>query len=156
MPRRSAISERRSPISLEGDPLTTLPLQELIPRYVDAWNDPDPAHRRTALASVYADDGRIVMRTGVFAGIDAVIGHIAEVFCQFIAPGRYRFATGGAVAHHDSVLFRWELRDAASGELADAGMNLFLLSPEGRIANDYQFTLGADSSIGSGRLYDGV
>lgn len=132
--------------------MTALSIQELIPRYVDAWNDPDPAHRRTALASIYADDGRIVMRTGVFTGIEAVTGHVAEVFGQFIAPGRYRFATGAAVAHHDCVLFRWELRDTASGELADGGMNLFLLSPDGRIAGDYQFALGVDSSIGSGEL----
>ncbi len=127
------MSERRSPNYLEGGPLTALSPQELIPRYVDAWNDPDPAHRRIALASLYADDGQIVMRTGVFAGIDAVIEHVTEVFGQFIAPGRYRFATGGAAAHHDCVLFHWELRDAASGELADGGMNLFLLSPDGRI-----------------------
>jgi hypothetical protein len=132
--------------------LIALSAQELIRRYVDAWNDRDPAHRRTVLGSLYADDGRIVMRTGVFTGIDAVIGHITDVFNQFIAPGRYLFATGGAVAHHDCVLFRWELRDAASGELADAGMNLFLLSPEGRIAGDYQFALGVGSSIGSGEL----
>jgi hypothetical protein len=132
--------------------LTALSLQELIPRYVDAWNDPDPIRRSTELASLYADDGRIVMRTGVFAGIDAVIGHVTEVSGRFIAPGRHRFAAGGAAAHHDCVLFRWELRDAASSELADAGMNLFLLSPGGRIADDYQFTLGADSSIGSGGL----
>lgn len=132
--------------------MTALSFQELIPRYVDAWNDPDSTRRRASLASLYATDGSIVMRTGVFTGIDKIIGHITEVFNQFIAPGRYRFATGGAVAHHDCVLFRWELRDAASGELADAGMNLFLLSPEGRIAGDYQFTLGVDSSIGSSGL----
>lgn len=132
--------------------MTALSLQELIPRYVDAWNDPDPVHRRIALTSIYADDGRIVMRTGVFAGIDAVVEHVTEVFGQFIAPGRYRFATGGAAAHHDCVLFRWELREAASGEVADGGMNLFLLAPDGRIAGDYQFALGADSSIGSGAL----
>lgn len=143
------MSGERSPTASEGGPLTAQSLQELIPRYVDAWNDPDSAHRQAALASLYADDGRIVMRTGVFAGIGAIIEHIAEVFDLFIAPRRYRFATGGAVAHHDCVLFRWELRDAASGELADAGMNLFLLSAEGRIASDYQFTLGVDSSIGS-------
>lgn len=129
--------------------MTALSLRELIPGYVNAWNDPDPGRRGTALASLYADDGRIVMRTGVFTGIDAVIGHVTQVFDHFIAPGRYRFATGGAVAHHHCVLFRWELRDATSGELADAGMNMFLLSPDGRIAGDYQFTLGADSSIGS-------
>lgn len=132
--------------------MTALSVQELVPRYVDAWNEADPAQRHIALASLYADDGRIVMRTGVFTGIDAVIGHVGEVFDQFVALGRYRFASGGAVAHHDCVLFRWELRDAVNGELSDGGMNLFLISPEGRIAYDYQFGLGADSSIGSSEL----
>jgi hypothetical protein len=129
--------------------LAVQPLQDLIPRYVDAWNDPDPVHRRAELASVYAGDGRIVTQGGVCAGIDAVAEHVARVHDQFIALGRYRFASGGAVGHHDCILFRWEMREAASGELADAGMNLFLLSAGGLIVGDYQFALGVDSSIGS-------
>jgi hypothetical protein len=129
--------------------LSTQPPQDLIPRYVDAWNDPDPVRRRAGLAAVYAGDGRIVTHGGVFAGIDAVAQHVGQVHDQFIAPGRYRFASGGAVGHHDCILFRWEMREAASGELADAGLNLFLLSATGLIAGDYQFTLGVDSSIGS-------
>jgi hypothetical protein len=123
--------------------------QGLALRYVDAWNDPDPVHRSVELGCLYSDDAQIVMGTDVFIGLDAVVAHMTEVFEQFIAPGRYRFGTGGVVAHHDCVLFRWELRDAASGELADAGMNCFLLSEDGRIADDYQFTLGVDSSIGT-------
>ena len=74
---------------------------------------------------------------------------MAEVYDEFIAPGRYRFSSGGAVGHHDCILFRWEMREAASGELADAGINLFLLSAAELIAGDYQFVLGVDSSIGS-------
>jgi hypothetical protein len=74
---------------------------------------------------------------------------VGQVHDQFIASGQYRFASGGAVGHHDCVLFHWEMRKAASGELADAGMNVFLLSAAGLIAHDYQFTLGVDSSIGS-------
>jgi hypothetical protein len=116
---------------------------------VDAWNDSDPVHRRSELASLYAEDGSIVTQIGVFAGIDAVIRHVAEVYDEFIALGRYRFSSGGAVGHHDCVLFCWELREAASGELADAGMNLFLLSATGLIVGDYQFVLGVHASIGS-------
>jgi hypothetical protein len=123
--------------------------QDLIPRYVDAWNDPDPVRRRAGLASVYAGDGRIVTQGGVFAGIDAITGHVAQVHDQFIAPGRYRFASGGAIGHHDCILFRWEMWEEASTELADAGMNMFLVSAGGLIVGDYQFTLGVDSSIGS-------
>lgn len=125
------------------------PLQNLIPRYVDAWNDPDPIHRRAELASLYAGNGSIVTESGVFAGIDAVAQHVGEVYDQFIALGRYRFSSSGAAGHHDCILFRWEMREAASGELADAGINLFLLSAAGFIVGDYQFVLGVDSSIGS-------
>jgi hypothetical protein len=129
--------------------LAAQPFQDLIPRYVSAWNDPDPVSRRVELASLYARDGSIVTRSGVFAGIDAVAGHVAEVHEDFIAARGYRFSCGGAVGHHDCVLFRWEMRQAASGELADAGMNLFLLSAAGLIVGDYQFVLGVDSAIGS-------
>ncbi len=119
---------------------------DLTERYVDAWNDPDPVHRRSELASIYAGDGRIVTQGGVFAGIDALTEHVGHVYDEFIAPGRYRFAGGGAVGHHCCVLFRWELREAARGNLADAGMNLFLLSATGLIEGDYQFVLGVNSS----------
>lgn len=125
------------------------PIQDLIPRYVAAWNDPDPVRRRAGLDSLYAADGSIVMANGVFAGIDAVAGHVEQVHEEFISARGYRFSCGGAVGHHDAILFRWEMREAADGELADAGMNLFVLSAAGLIASDYQFALGVDSSIGS-------
>jgi hypothetical protein len=137
------------PSSPEVAALAAQPYQELISRYVGAWNDPDLVRRRAELASVYAVDASIVTAGGVFAGIDAVAQHVGEVYEEFIAPGRYRFSSGGSVCHHDCILFRWEMREGAGGELADAGMNLFLLSAAGLIVGDYQFVLGVESSIGS-------
>lgn len=128
--------------------MTAQPLSGLIRRYVEAWNEPGPARRRAGLASLYEGDGQIVTQNGVFAGIEAIAAHVAQVYEGFIASGRYRFASGGAVGHHDCVLFRWEMREPGTGELADAGMNLFLISAAGLIAGDYQFVLGAGSSIG--------
>lgn len=123
---------------------------ELVRRYVEAWNDPDPGRRHAQLSSLYAEDSSIVTtQGGASVGLDAVIDHIGAVFDQFIEPGRYRFATGGAVAHHEGALFRWEMRNAVTDELADAGVNFFRLSSDGRIASDHQFTLGVDSSLGT-------
>lgn len=124
-------------------------LHDLVHRYVAAWNHPDPTNRQVELTALYARDGRIVTRSEIFAGVDSIVRHVGNVFDQFIAPGRFRFANGGAVTHHDVVLFRWEMRETAGADLADAGMNLFVMAPDGRIADDYQFTLGVDSSIGS-------
>jgi SnoaL-like domain len=138
-----------SPSSPEVAAMAAQLAQELISRYVGAWNNPDPVRRRAELASVYARDASIVTAGGVFAGIDAVAQHVAEVYEEFIAPGRYRFSNGGSVGHHDCILFRWEMREVASGELADAGMNLFVRSAAGLIMGDYQFVLGVDSAIGS-------
>jgi hypothetical protein len=116
---------------------------------VTAWNDPDPDSRRPELERLYAGNGHIVTQGGVYAGIDAIVRHVAEVHEEFIAPGHYGFASGGAVGHHDCILFRWEMRQTASGEVADAGMNLIMVSAAGLIAGGYQFALGGDSSIGT-------
>lgn len=127
----------------------TEPLNELVQRYVTAWNEPDPQHRSQELGKLYASDGCVVTQSGSFVGMKEVAEHIGAVHKEFIGSGRFRFKSGGAIGHHDCVLFRWEMLDVKTGGLADAGMNLFLLTGEGRIVGDYQFALGVDSSIGS-------
>lgn len=120
----------------------------LVERYVAAWNEPDPQPRSTALTALYSRNGTVVTQSDEFDGVDAIIEHIAKVNDEFIASERYRFQSGGALSHHNCVLFRWEMVDAQDGALADAGMNLFLLTADGRINVDYQFVLGVNSSIG--------
>jgi hypothetical protein len=128
--------------------LETERLVNLVDRYVHAWSEPEAECRRSALAALYTSDGRVVTESSAFDGISAVIGHIEDVYEQFIGSGRYGFRSGGALCHHDCLLFRWEMVETDSGELADAGMNLLLLTSDGRIEADYQFVLGVESSIG--------
>jgi len=121
---------------------------DLVERYVHAWNEPDAERRRSALAALYSDGGCIVTQRGSYAGMREVVGHVADAHDQFVGSGRFRFQSGGALGHNGCVLFRWEMVDVDSGDLADAGMNMFLLGAGGRIDGDYQFVLGVESSIG--------
>ena len=127
----------------------TTSLNDLIGHYVRAWNESDAQRRAQVLAEIYAQDATIVMQRAVFKGIEAVVNHIAGVFDEFLAPGRFVFRSGGFSGHHDCVLFRWEMAERTDDSLADAGMNTFVLDEDGRIRYDYQFVLGTDSSIGS-------
>lgn len=123
-------------------------LIEIASRYVQAWNEPDPDRRRDFIDALYAPDGLLATQSKLLKGVTAVSEHLADVNSEFIATGRYEFRCGGAIGHHECILFRWEMVDVQSGELADAGMNLLLLAADGRIERDVQFVLGVDSSIG--------
>lgn len=123
-------------------------LPDLVDRYVQAWNQPDADCRRVELGALYNQDASLVTQSAEFVGLSAVVEHISQVFDEFIGSGRYLFRSGGAIAHHRCVLFRWEMTDASSGSLVDAGMNALLLSLDGKITGDYQFVLGIESSIG--------
>ena len=80
---------------------------ELAERYIDTWNETDPAARRKAVDDLYTDDARYVDPLGVAEGRDAIAATIGEVQGQF--PG-YRFRLAGPVdAHHDQARFGWEL-----------------------------------------------
>lgn len=129
--------------------MTARTINDQVNRYADVWNEPDPHRRREELETLYTESACLLTRNSVSTGFEPVVAHIAAVYDEYIGPGRYRFQCGGVVAHHNCVLFRWEMVDAASRELADAGMATFLFSPDGRIEADYQFATGVDSSIGS-------
>jgi hypothetical protein len=146
--RRRAQAKRVIPEDSEEDLLEAERLVDLVDRYVQGWNEPHPERRRSALAALYTSEARVVTQSDAFERIEAVIGHIGHVYDEFVGSGRYRFRSGGALGHHGCVLFRWEMVETDSGELADAGINLLVLAADGRIDADYQFVLGVDSSIG--------
>lgn len=123
-------------------------LPDLVDRYVRAWNQTDADRRRVELEDLYSEDAHLVTQSEELVGIEAVVEHVGQVFDEFIGSGRYLFRSGGAVAHHQCVLFRWEMTKASDGALADAGMNTFLISADRKITADYQFVLGVHSSIG--------
>ncbi len=82
-------------------------VEQVIDRYIAAWNETDPATRRELIARTWTENGRYLdplMSGEGHDGIDAMIGAVQTQF-----PG-YRFRrTGELDTHHDRVRFSWEL-----------------------------------------------
>lgn len=104
--------------------------EEIVVRYLDAWNLSDETHRRVALANLCSDDCRytdpLADATGP-AGLDAVIaGARAQL------PG-FRFSLAGKVdAHHDQARFSWHAMPPGASEPIVVGTDVLVLK-DGRI-----------------------
>ncbi|TNC25383.1 nuclear transport factor 2 family protein [Amycolatopsis alkalitolerans] len=76
-------------------------------RYLDAWNETDPAKRRGLVEEVFAEDASYTDPLAAVAGHDGIDGFIAGAQQQFAG---LRFTLGGAVdGHHDIARFTWHL-----------------------------------------------
>lgn len=79
---------------------------EMAQRYIDTWNETDPAARRAAVDQLYTEDARYVDPLGVADGREAIAALIGAVQQQF--PG-FSFRLAGSVdGHHDQARFGWE------------------------------------------------
>jgi hypothetical protein len=80
-------------------------MNETVVRYIAAWNETDPGHRRDLIAEAWTEDARYLdahRDSSGNAAIDAMIATVQEHF-----PG-YRFhLSSGFEAHHDRVRFSW-------------------------------------------------
>ncbi len=86
---------------------TATGIEQIVDRYIAAWNETDPASRRDLIAQIWTEDGRYLDPLMSGDGHDGIDAMIAGVQAQF--PG-YRFRrTGGLDAHHDVVRFSWQL-----------------------------------------------
>ncbi|WP_433216326.1 nuclear transport factor 2 family protein [Microtetraspora malaysiensis] len=104
---------------------------ELVQRYLAAWNETDAAARQAVLEEVFAEDAiytdPLVSVRGR-AGLDATI---AAVQGQF---GGLVFSLGGAVdAHHDIARFTWHLGPEGAEPLA-IGFDVAVIGADGRIS----------------------
>ncbi|GAA2668655.1 MULTISPECIES: nuclear transport factor 2 family protein [Actinoplanes] len=79
----------------------------MIEQYLAIWNETDPAARRAAISTLFADEVRYVDPLAAVHGPDELNGLIGAVQQQF--PG-FLFSSGGAVdAHHEQARFTWHL-----------------------------------------------
>jgi hypothetical protein len=86
---------------------TATDVAAIVDRYIDAWNETDPAARRALIAQTWMPDGRYLDPLMTGEGHDGIDAMIAGVQDQF--PGiRFR-RTGEIDAHHDVVRFTWAL-----------------------------------------------
>jgi hypothetical protein len=111
-------------------------MQEIIERYIAAWNETDAAARHSLVASLWGPDGSYTDPLADVRGPDAIAGLIGAAQQQF--PGLV-FTLGGPVdANHNQARFTWHL-GPAGGEPVVIGFDVMVLSGDGQIRSVHGF-----------------
>ncbi len=102
----------------------------LATRYIDTWNEADPAARRAAIEKLWADDARYIDPLVDAQGWSAIDAAIAGAQRQF--PGFSFRLTGAVDGHHDQCRFSWEFGPAGT-DAPVAGSDVALVTEDGRL-----------------------
>ncbi|MEU4197435.1 hypothetical protein AB0E69_36445 [Kribbella sp. NPDC026611] len=130
--------------------------EELADRYLAVWNEPDPEVRRRSVEQLWTVNGvhlleppeEIVERAteiGVTAtlearGYDELDRRVTRAYDEFVKPGEFEFRRyGAAAALKDLVKLRWAMHKTDTDDVIAIGIDLLMLTPDGRITTDYQF-----------------
>jgi hypothetical protein len=112
-------------------------MQEIIERYIAAWNEKDAQRRRGLVDSLWAADGSYTDPLADAHGreeIDGLIGAVQQQFPDFV------FTLGGPVdANHNQARFTWHLGSAAGGEPVVIGFDVAVLGEDGQIRSVHGF-----------------
>jgi hypothetical protein len=77
---------------------------DIIDRYVAVWNEPDPAVRRTAIATIWAPGGVEFLEAGTqYRGHQELAERVTRAYEAFVASGKYDVTSGGDAARHDDI-----------------------------------------------------
>src|SRR5215469_5168487 len=102
----------------------------VIARYLDCWNETDPAARRKLIDEVWADDAEYTDPLAHARGraeIDATISAVQDRFPGFV------FSQLGVVdAHHQQARFRWGLGPEGAEPLVE-GFDVAVIDESGKI-----------------------
>ena len=90
-------------------------MNDVIARYLDCWNETDPAARRKLIDEVWAADARYVDPLAEAQGRAAIDATIAAVQEQF--PGFVFTLAGPVDTHHRQARFGWNLGPEGAGPL---------------------------------------
>jgi hypothetical protein len=111
-------------------------MQEIVERYLAAWNEKDAGLRRGLVEALWTEDGSYTDPLADAHGpaeIDGLIGAVQAQFPDFV------FTLGGAVdAHHEQVRFTWNLGPAGAPEPVVIGFDVAVLDGD-RIGSVYGF-----------------
>lgn len=104
---------------------------DLVTRYLTAWNAPDDTARSEQVARVWTDDATFTDPLADLRGHDEISGFIGAVRQKF--PGCTFRARPGIDGHHDVVRFGWELVPDGGGEPPVVGLDVAVVAADGRI-----------------------
>ena len=112
-------------------------MQEMVERYLAAWNETDARRRRELVDSVWAPDGSYTDPLADARGraeIDGLIGAVQQQFPGFV------FTLGGPVdAHHNQARFTWHLAPAGAAEPVVIGFDVAVLDGDGQLRSVHGF-----------------
>jgi hypothetical protein len=101
---------------------------ELIDRYCDVWNEPDPTLRAALLAVVWAPGATYTDPSVHAASADELLAHIANVRAR--RPGASVLRSSAVDAHHGLARFTWHVVQADGVALLD-GLDIAFLTADG-------------------------
>jgi SnoaL-like domain len=111
-------------------------MQDIIERYLDCWNETDPAARRKLIDQVWAPDATYTDPLAEADGRDAIDATIAAAQGQF--PGFVFTLAGPVDAHHRQARFSWNLAPAGA-EPVVVGSDVALAGPDGQLTAVFGF-----------------
>jgi SnoaL-like protein len=111
-------------------------MQEMVERYIAAWNEKDAQRRRELVDALWAEDGSYTDPLADAHGRAEIDGLIGAVQNQF--PGMEFRLFGPVDAHHDQARFTWHL-GPGGGEPIVIGFDVAVLNGGGQIGSVYGF-----------------
>jgi hypothetical protein len=120
-------------------------VNEVVVRYLAAWNEREPAKRRALVAEAWTEDGTYVdaARDGIgHDGLDAMIATAQEHF-----PGYRLDLVSGIEVHHDCLRFSWAAGGTADAPLFLKGTDFVTLGADGRMKSVVGFTDAAPARV---------
>lgn len=103
-------------------------IEQLVDRYIDAWNEIDPQARLALVAQAYTEDATYLDPLLEGTGHAGIAAMIAAAQPQFDG-ARFR-RTSDVDAHHDVVRFSWALGPEDAPALA--GQDFGVVAADGR------------------------
>jgi hypothetical protein len=103
----------------------------LAERYLDVWNETDPARRRLLAGELFTPTCRFTDPMADVEGpaaIDATIGTVQQQF----AGHRLRLA-GPVDGHHGQARFTWDLVGGPGAEPLVVGFDVLVAGPDGKL-----------------------
>jgi hypothetical protein len=111
-------------------------MQEIVDKYIAAWNETDPQRRRALIEHLWAADGSYTDPLADVRGraeIDAVIAAAQQQFAGLV------FSLGGPVdANHNQARFTWHL-GPAGGEPVVIGFDVAVVNGDGQLSSVHGF-----------------
>jgi hypothetical protein len=106
-------------------------VNEVVVRYLAAWNEPEPKRRRDLVAKAWTDDGTYVDAAREGRGHDSLDAMIATAQGHF--PGYRLHLASGIETHHDNLRFSWVAGGTAEAPLYIKGTDFVVVAGDGRI-----------------------